>query len=114
MSLQHLQDLGDQILRAIEHDQLQSEIAVISLENMHAMIANPRSSDDDPKTTQQSYPPMNNMYVDNNPNYPGYQPNPFFMDEQVVPAVIGPQYNSDLMLQAQSIPFLFHQPGPTE
>lgn len=114
MSLQHLKELGDQILKAAESSPLQAEIARLSLESMHATLVSnsdqPQPQEDFAQIPQQ---PMN-MFVDNPPAiaFPTAQPVPvsnYMFDEQVVPAVIGPQYNTEIMTQANSIPFLYHQ-----
>ena len=111
MSIQNLKELGEQILKAAESGQLQAEIALVSLENIYSMLSlseEPAAQDDFGSSMAQSH---QNMYMDQ--SQLGYNQNlsyqGFSFDEPVVPAVIGPQFNSDIISQASNIPFLFHQ-----
>lgn len=109
MSLQLLHELGDSIIKAAESSPLQSEIAAVSLESIHALlISTDQNATNEP---QQPIQQNQNIFADQMQGpyqQPAHVPG-YGFDEHVTPAVIGPQYNADIINQANSIPFLYHQ-----
>ena len=120
MSLQHLKELGEQIIKAAESSPLQTEIAVVSLESIHNLIV---SSDQNVGITDMRSQTFqgNNIFEQGQMVYQHQmQPAPSLLqpstmneynfDEQIQqPAVIAPQYGTDVMSQVNKVPFLFHQ-----
>ena len=110
MSIPHLQELSEQILKSTDGNQIQTEIALISLESLrNMMLSDAQAKTLDEQTTvgqgqgtQGSAEPGQAITNAN--------ANQFFFDEPITPTVIGPNYSSDIMMQAQNIPFLYHQP----
>lgn len=112
MSLQKLKEIGDQIIKAVESSPLQAEIAQISLESIHHLIV---STDQNAGVDDYRQPMHPNMYVDQQMGYPQQMLQQMYQfDEAMPPAVIGPQYSTDVMTQANSIPFLYHQNFPNQ
>jgi hypothetical protein len=107
MSAAHLAELGQQILRATEGDQLKTSIALTSLEDVHRLLVLQHAED---PHRRDSIPWQNQSAVDavNAQRIYGDQ-NQFSWDEHRAPAVIGPQYDQEMMVQASSIPFLYHR-----
>jgi hypothetical protein len=100
-----LDELGRQILRDIESDQVKLQIAVTSLEDIHRMIVRPQPGPDSQNPPQPAAP--NSVFVD--PQVQRQRIDIFGYGDELVPAVIGAQYDRDMMMQAQSIPFLYHK-----
>jgi hypothetical protein len=98
-----LDELGQQILRDIEGDQVKLEIAVTSLEDIHRVIVRPGPDSQNPPQR----PAPNSVFVD--PQVQRQRIDIFGYGDEFTPAVIGPQYDRDMMMQAQSIPFLYHK-----
>jgi hypothetical protein len=99
-----LDELGRQILRDIEGDQVKLEIAVTSLEDVLRIIMRPQPGSDG-QNAPQTVP--NSVFVD--PQVQRQRLDIFGYGDELVPAVIGAQYDRDMMMQAQSIPFLYHK-----
>ncbi|KAH0790341.1 hypothetical protein GPJ56_005637 [Histomonas meleagridis] len=113
MTLAHLTELGDQILRSIEGDQLQTEIAMISLESIHKMIvlnpSIPQFQDNQP-IQYQGYPQSTNMFY-NQSAMPSIAPQeiPYQFDGKI-PRVMGAALGNDIITQSlNDIPFLYHK-----
>jgi hypothetical protein len=113
MSVQHLLELGKQIVRATEGDPLQTEIALIALESIHERLvasAGPVASEQD-LTMVRSGSIMdhstllepNQMFSGNSIEFPFGQDDPWF------PTIHGPQYNPEIYIAAQNVRFLFHK-----
>ena len=107
MSLQHLKDLGEQILKNAEISPLTNEIALMSLESIHSLLVNTDKNHDDLNQNRQSN--ASNIYVDNHSSM-GYTNafQGFSFEDPIVP-VVAPNFNNELINQASSIPFLYHQ-----
>lgn len=102
-----LRELGDQILKLTEHNQLKTEIAMVSLKSIHQLLV--KNNDEDENQSQfQTYQQNSNIFIDpaqmnpapmNNINQYGH-----FDDPQVYAS----SFNNNLINQAASIPFLYH------
>ena len=102
-----LRELGDQILKLAEHNQLKTEIAMVSLKSIHQLLVN-NNEDEENQPQFPAFQQNSNVYVDttqmnaapmNNVNQFGHY------DE---PQVYASSFNNNLISQAASIPFLFH------
>jgi hypothetical protein len=107
MPATYLADLGQQILRAVEGDQLKTSIALTSLEDVHRLLVlqhaeDPHRHDSIPWQNPSAIDALNAQRIFGDQNQVSW-------DEHRTPAVIGPQYDQEMMVQASSIPFLYHR-----
>ena len=116
MTLAHLKELGDQILRSIEGDQLQTEIALISLESIHKMIViNPsiqvsQFQENAQRLQYQPYPQSTNLFYDQSTMIQSIGPQiPYQYDGKIPPRVMGPSFDNELIKHSYNIPFLYHK-----
>jgi hypothetical protein len=107
MSVAHLADLGQQILRAIEGDQLKTKIAITHLEDVHRLLVQEHAERPSPRAPN----PWQSPSPFDTPNAQRRRRDQaqFLWDEECVPAVVGPEHDQEMMYDASSIPFLYHQ-----
>lgn len=98
-----LRELGDQILKLSEHDQLKTEIAMISLKSIYQLLT--KNDEEEGNDIPPQFP---NMFPDPvpMPTIPIGNINQFGHYDE--PQVYASSFNNDLINQASSIPFLFH------
>lgn len=100
-----LRDLGNQILKLADHNQLNTEIAMVSLESIHRLLV----KNEEEEENQPQFPMFQqnaNIYID--PAQLNQVPmgNFHFADPQVFASPI----NANLVNQAASIPYLYRNP----
>jgi hypothetical protein len=107
MSSQHLATLGHEILRSINGDRLKAQIALTSLEDVHRhlILERPESKANADGHPWQPLSPLDPL----NAGRARGEHSQTLWDESYPPAVIGPQFDQEMMAQASSIPFLYHR-----
>ena len=96
MSIRHLQELGDKIIKAVEGNPLKTEIAMTALESMNRLLSETRE--------REPYIPDPQPYGFNDPGL-------FVFEDQSRVHVLAQSDQSGLIWQSYGIPFLFHHRG---
>ena len=101
-----LRELGEQILKQAEHDQLKTEIAMISLESIHQLLVNNSSNADE--SEENNIPQFPQYHINTNIFQDAQHTAQTFLGGFDEPQTFGASSNNELRSQLSSIPFLFH------
>lgn len=106
---EQLRSLGDQIINLAEHDPLKTEIALISLKSIHTLLVKKVEDDEDLSVQYPPYQQNPNHLIEHNPiptiSLSNSNPYGYFEEH---PQVYSSTLQNDVMNQARSVPFLFH------